>query len=203
MNLFERERIKSYRLGIIKFSEDLQESPEGIIMFKSPEQALRWVMWLRNDLKLPLENVIEEVERQCNVEQLTPSSPWDFEQRSLETLSVEKILKTIEIHKALRRGIADIKFKCPRCGKPTNYGDACTIELKELTGTSSRVISRGLTGGSVAREITNHYTISKLKVCPSCAEKDRRKKRLHKIINILFWVSIPLAIAITVIINLM
>ena len=129
------------------------------------------------------------------------SSPCNFEEQALNRFNVDNILKELEIKKALRKGISDIKFRCPRCGRVANYGDACTIEQKEHTGTTSRIISRGLTGGSVAREVTNHYTISQIKVCPICAEKDRRRKKLFKIIKILFWVAIPTAIVIAVIIN--
>lgn len=153
----------------------------GRLKFITPEGATLWVNWLKNTVKLPSSEILKEVDFQCEDDNHFCLYPWEEPDYNRYTVADEH--NGIEIWRALVNSISDIKFPCSICGKLINYGECDKIENKVLLGSESKVISRGLTGGSVVRQITNKYSVYKIKVCRHCAIKETRKRKFIKILK--------------------
>ena len=119
----------------------------------------------------------------------------------ISKFNINDFKKRIEVNKALRESIYDVLFSCALCNKPTKYGDLQTIEKRELTGQTSRVISKGLTGGSVAREVTNLYKIRNLSICPTCYDKEIKKKRISRLIKLFVIFGLIITIGLIILLN--
>jgi hypothetical protein len=196
MNTFDY-RYTSYIVDSVHYPEPLDYNEDRIIKFVSPIQASNWVRWLRENNVASIQDIIDEVNFQANSQYKAGDDPFGDE------IDLSRNLRTImDIMKALTDGISDIKFRCARCGCITNYGSSTEIVEKELTGTTSRVVSKGLTGGSVMREITSHYNLKHLRVCPQCAEKERERKKRNKIIKWTVVVAIVLSIVAYILISI-
>lgn len=201
MGLYNRQKRISYRLGNIKFGEELSVNDNGKILFSSASQAKKWVDWLKNVICLSNQELIDEVEFQCKSEGVPDiKDSWD-NLDDISKFNINDFKKRIEVNKALRESIYDVLFSCALCNKPTKYGDLQTIEKRELTGQTSRVISKGLTGGSVAREVANLYKIHHLSICPTCYDKEIKKKRISRLIKLFVIFGLIITIGLIILLN--
>ena len=178
MGLLDRYKVRLYKMGGLEFDEDLTYAKNGKIVFNSPEQAIRWVEWLRDTVGLSNQELIDEVESQY-------VSTWEgFDYEFDFEIPQKSEYERTAINLALKLAISDVLFSCELCAKQTQYGQHQIVERKEFVGSRSRVISRGLTGGSVTREVTDEYKAYHLRVCPDCAAKEKKKKLIIKILKI-------------------
>lgn len=189
-------RHTTYLVDESNFALPLNINEGKVIRFESGEQAYNWVMWLRNHTNAPAQDIIDEVNYQAEHQTLL-NDLNDFD----TTHKPFDVNLLIDVIKALHKGIYDIKFKCAHCGKIENYGESTEIEEKTLANTQSRLISKGITGGSRAYEVTRTYNIAKLRVCPICAEKHRIQKKKNKIYKALLIVGCILAFGIYILID--
>lgn len=207
-----RERPTSYLVDRLRitFDEHLEYNEDKIIKFRSPQQAAEWVRWLRSKrfLRISDAEIYEEVKFQSE-HQFELRFPWPIREISTDQLKeymdalhkhTQSILKGErdvydEISDALKLGIDDMEFKCEKCGRFVNFKYARIIkERGKLINSETKVLCRGLTGGSITRQTTKTCEAIPFRVCPDCEKKfnneELKKATIGCLMPLLFIIAL-------------
>lgn len=191
MNVLEQTKIRLARQNFQMLNAEIAQDQFFHYKFKSLSQCQKWIdLLLAARFSGPkTSNIIHE------------HMP-DYNDDSFRLGDAANPFEVSDLLCAALKEVEDFECKCVFCGKIFRYGDAYEHYISTSSSTS-KVISRGLTGGSVTRQITTTTVKHKLHACPECHKKVIKSKRKHKAIKICSWLCLIIAIGVFLYIALM
>ena len=96
-----------------------------------------------------------------------------------------------DVQLAIELALQEVPIKCSKCGAQVTYAASHQLTTKTPVNEKSRVLSRSLTGTTMAREVTTTYSVHSYRLCEKCYKKHQRRMVLQ-------WVILFLTVAIIV-----